>query len=238
MRSLCNAAAFVLLCTMFTPAQTGKDAQAQGRIAGTVTNDEGEPIDQASVCIRITRSNGSSSSCGNIQTDQNGRFQLEHLPFGEIGVYAEKLQGGYVPDAEASRLSSPPFGVTKSPRIQTVVLTADRPLARVILKLGPKPGELRLAVIDKLSAKPVQANVRWIALPDNRMFSFSSGSAYNPWQVPPDTDLILEVFAEGYQNWFYQDPSNAAPILRLGSGEQKDLIVELLRAATPPATKN
>lgn len=238
MRTLYNAATLLLLFTVLTQAQTGKDTQPQGRISGTVTNDEGEPIDQASVCTRITRQNGSSSSCGSVQTDHKGQFELDRLPLGEIGVYGEKMRDGYLVDAEASSTSFPPSGVSKTSRMQTVVLTADQSLAHVTLKLGPKPGELKLAVSDKLSGKHVQAfNVRWIALPDSRMFSFDSGSAYNPWRVPPDTDLIVEVSAVGYQNWFYLDPSNTEPILRLGSGEQKELIVELL-PATPPDPKN
>lgn len=237
MCTLYNAATLLLLFTALSQAQTGKDAQRQGRIAGTVTNDEGEPIGQASVCTRITRQNASSGSCGNVQTDQNGQFELDGLPLGQIGVYAEKMQDGYLVDADATSFS--PSGVGKNSRMQTVVLTADQSLAHVTLTLGPKPGELKLAVSDKLSGKRVQAfNVRWIALPDSRMFSFASGSAYNPWLVPPDTDLIVEVSAVGYQNWFYLDPSNFEPILRLGSGEQKELTVELLPASTPLARKN
>jgi hypothetical protein len=239
MRTLYNAATLLLLFTVLGQAQTGKDAQPQGSIAGTVTNDEGEPIGQASVCTRIPRRNGSSSSCGSVQTDQNGQFQLDGLPLGEIGVYGEKMRDGYLVDAEASGTSFPPSGVRKNSRMQTVVLTTDHSLAHVMLTLGPKPGELKLTVSDKLSGKRVQGfNVRWIALPDSRMFSFASGSAYNPWLVPPDTDLIVEVSAVGYQNWFYLDPSNSEPILRLGSGEQKELIVELLPASTPVAEKN
>lgn len=239
MPTLYNAATLLLLFTVLSQAQTGKDTQRQGRIAGTVTNDEGEPIGQASVCTRITRENGSSSACGNVQTDQNGQFELDDLPLGQIDVYAEKMQDGYLVDAEASSTSFPPSDVSKNSRMQTVVLTADHSLAHVTLMLGPKPGELKLAVSDKLSGKRVQAfNVRWIALPDSRMFSFASDSAYNPWLVPPDTDLIVEVSAVGYQNWFYLDPSNSEPILRLGSGEQKELVVELLPASTPLARKN
>jgi hypothetical protein len=46
--------------------------------------------------------------------------------------------------------------------------------------------------------------------------------------VPPGLDVIVEVHAEGYRRWFHIDPSNRSrPTLRLASGEEKQLDVEL-----------
>ena len=45
--------------------------------------------------------------------------------------------------------------------------------------------------------------------------------------IPPGIDVILAIQAQGYRRWFYIDPSTSQPILRVTSGEEKHIEVEL-----------
>src|SRR5258708_2566178 len=111
MRSSWLATGLVLLLAppVLCP-QTGN-----GRITGTVINSDGEPVSQAAICTTIRSSNGYSTSCNSAETDKDGRFELDHLPLGDIGVFADKPNAGYWTD-----------DLGKS---QTITLTSQEPLA-------------------------------------------------------------------------------------------------------------
>ncbi len=214
-------AALLLLSAITASAQTTQGSsvpQLDGKITGIVTNNEGDTIAGARLCTEVTRGNGSSTSCGEAQSDEHGQFEL-HVPLGQIGVFAEKQQGGYW------GLIDP--GPSRRKGIHTVTLTAEAPTARVTLKIGPRPGELTFDVKDKSTGKPVEGfSVRWIGIDDTRMMSIQLPVVRA--LIPPDIEAILEVHANGYRRWFYIDPSNPSqPILRLASGEEKHLDVEL-----------
>jgi hypothetical protein len=71
------AAILLGLAALPTDAQTSPSVNSpQVRIVGTVVNDAGEPISEATLCTRITHPNGSTNSCGSAQTDENGAFQI------------------------------------------------------------------------------------------------------------------------------------------------------------------
>jgi hypothetical protein len=215
MRSPLLAASLLVLSTLLTQARAAEDTHREGRIVGTVINDEGEPIFEASVCIQITRSQETSFSCTGPRTDKNGQFALDHVPMEEVGVYADNTLAGY-------------WANHSKHEAQKVRLTAEEPLARVVLTVGPRPGELKLTVKDKTTGQFLQSfNLRWITVDATNWVISSDSTAGKPVLIPPDTDVIVEVLAAGYRTWFYLDPSNSQPILRLASGERKELNVEL-----------
>src|SRR5437588_4081650 len=217
-----SALATLLLLVSFVAAQTSpspnEQVQPGGTIRGIVTNNDGDPIERATLCTGYTTSNGSSTSCGGTETGKDGKFEL-HVPLGEIGVFAQKNEGGYWPVIEDNPLHSK--GIHK------VKLTTEAPTARVTLKIGPKPGELKFDVRDKATGKPVEGyGVRWIAMDNARMMSIDIPTPRT--LIPPDIDVIVEVHAHGYRRWFYIDPSNLSqPTLRLASGQVRHLDVEL-----------
>jgi hypothetical protein len=61
---------------------------------------------------------------------------------------------------------------------------------------------------------------------DDRMYSSEEGPSTSVL-IPPGIDVLVEVHAQGYRRWFYIDPSTSQPILRLASGEVRELEVEL-----------
>lgn len=204
-----------------SPLPNAPDGKQQGRIVGTVVNEAGEPIREAMLCTRITYPNGSTNSCGSTQTDENGAFQITQMPFGNIGVYAEAVRQGYWREGEAART-------------QMVTLTAKAPVAHVALKVGPKPGELIVNVTDKMTGKAVDSFfVRLIKDSTGYCsgvgnFEKEPGSSGARVPIGPATEAIVEVSARGYKNWFYSNPSDPSrPVLRLESGEERSLEVQL-----------
>lgn len=189
MRSAFLATTLLVLFSLPAHAQSDNQPQAQGRIMGTVTNDQGEPIAEAAVCTAIGDSYSSRTACGDTHTDKNGKFELDHLPMGEVGVFAEKQQDGYLTDRNMLKL-------------KRLRLTPEEPLARVVLNIGPKPAELKLTVDDKTTHKPMDAFfVRWITVDGNRAATWvkSGITLAQSTLIPSDTDVILEVSARGYE---------------------------------------
>jgi hypothetical protein len=130
----------------------------------------------------------------------------------EVSVSADNTLAGYWANHEA----------------QKVKLTPEEPFARVVLTVGPRPGELKLTVKEKTTGQFLQSfNLLWITVDATNWVISSDSTAGKPVLIPPDTDLIVEVSAAGYRKWSYLDPSNSQPILRLASGERKELTVEL-----------
>ena len=216
-------ATLLLLVAMTASAQTAQDSASlnglplDGTVTGTVTNDEGEPIQGASVCTEISYGRSSSTSCGPTETDSRGQFSIR-VPLGEIGVYAENQNAGYWRVVEASP--------SRRKEIHKVKLTRDAPTATVNLDLGPRPGLLKFNVKDKTTGKPIEAfTTRWIGMDEPLMWSLHGPATQTP--IPAGIDVILTIHAKGYRRWFYLDPSTSQPTIRLASGEVRELAVEL-----------
>ena len=218
---------FVLTATFLALAQEGLPFfadGARGMIAGTVLDANGQVAEGARVCISVSTKDSDSGIADSISgcpilADKYGQFQLEHLKIGAYAVFAQ--------DAAAHSSMDPETG-------QKVTLTATAPYAHVTLRL--KSGGILLgSVTDALSGKPVhQFRVQYQEL--NRE---GSGGAYAydghfRTLVPPASDLVVIVTAQGYKGWVYTDSDNQSrPVLRVAAGEQKELDIEL--QPLPPA---
>ncbi|MFZ1005202.1 MAG: hypothetical protein WAN65_00090, partial [Candidatus Sulfotelmatobacter sp.] len=118
---------------------------------------------------------------------------------------------------------------------QTVVLTAAKPTANVVLKVGPKPAVLVLIVSDRITGKAIDDfMIRTIGADGGG--AGTAGLAYFPQtdeggrEVPisPLFDVLLGITAKGYKNWFYSNPADPSdPTLHLESGERKTVQVTM-----------
>jgi hypothetical protein len=140
---------------------------------------------------------------------------------GATGVEAIKPEDGYIAFA----------GTSVS---EVVTLTPNQDSATVVLKLGPKAGVLLPSVKDKFTGKPIiDFQVSWTILDADEPGSSSGGQAIRQGIeraiVPPEKYLVLTISARGYKKWIYHDPSDPSrpAFIRLQSGEEKELLVEL-----------
>ena len=224
-----------LLLLVSLPAfpQTANSSEANGTISGTVLDEHGQPFKNVQVCTYSRNApSGSRESRGDCsaRTDDAGQFRIDHVAMGEISVEAIKPEDGYVAFAGTSV-------------VETVTLTADQPSATVFLRLGPKAAVLLAHVKDKFTGTAIPVfNISWEIFDSNESTgSYSGGQRIMPGDrraiVPPEKYLVLIISAKGYKKWLYHDPADPSrpAFLRLQSGEEKELFVELEPQA--PATR-
>jgi hypothetical protein len=213
MGSLCLAA-YLVVASIFSAAQSSEPAQAQGHIIGSVVNDSNEPVGHAILCTSVVGTNSAHTECGAQRADADGHFDIR-VPLETNRIFAENPQAGY---QEAN-----------NPMEQGVhvKLSELEPVANITIKIGPSPAEIILDVTDRSTGKPVSAFVvRWMRIDDGPVAATDSNKSRV--LVPPNVELILTVRSPGYERWFYTDVSAPSrPILRLASGERKTISVEL-----------
>jgi hypothetical protein len=201
-----------MLCSLTVALGTLLYAQTsdQGRITGTVLNEDGQPVVHAAACISAL---GSTKTECSVFTDQGGQFEIQHLAKGTFFIFATKEEDGY-------------SGVNQTD--QKVVLTQQEPNANITVKLAPKVGTLIGAVKDSLTGKPVDKIRVMFTAKDGK--SVGNAGTYMGGEfrlnLPTTSDFIIVVTALGYKPWVYADPANGQS-LHLASGEQKLLDIEL-----------
>jgi hypothetical protein len=92
----------------------------------------------------------------------------------------------------------------------------------VVLNVGPPPGELTIAVRDKVTGKPVRASkVRTT----RGLHTFvNENSSTTLVRVRPDSDMMVQISALGYKTRYYIDPDDPSqPVLRLHARENKTM---------------
>jgi hypothetical protein len=210
----------ILLALSVLPihAQTIEQAIPQGRIRGVAVDEEGKPIQHAEVWPHVRHPTIGALRIA--ETDENGRFEIDRLEFDTFNVFAKKESEGY-PDIG--------FAFFAEGLPSTVRLSPEQPVANVELKLGPKAGFLIGDVTDRVTGKPIQVGfmLRRAKNPAN-FLSIGQASSYR-LLLPTETEVTLEVSADGYQTWLYTDPSDSSkPMqIRLAFGAEMCLDIQL-----------
>ena len=216
---------FLACCFLvLTPICYGQ--ATEGRITGTVLDEQGRPVEGAQVCVSDYVGNATKSSC-HTMTDKKGQFQVQHVQLGQHGVSASKPDEGY-------------NGLTNGPSTQIVSLTPEDPLAKVTLKLGPKDGILAPTASDKFTGKPILTfRVRWTIQDENssQTATASLSPSNKRISVPAEKEICPSFSAKGYQTLMPRDASEPEKpfCVRLQSGEVKSLSVELVPEAKSKA---
>jgi hypothetical protein len=207
----------LLLCT---PLLCAQHPAAEGTLTGTVVNELNIPVGGASVSLQMDMPSQTQSYSAS-QTDQSGRFVIEHVPLGTFGIIASKDEDGY-PAYDART------------KVQTVTLTPEAPLAKVTIKLGSRQAMLAPTVRDKATGKRIcTASLHWMAAGSTAgdgPASVGGGAGIGPYttriSIPPAQDVVLTATARGYKPWVYLDPTGH-PSLNLQPGEVRTVDVEL-----------
>ena len=207
MRGNCLLAFVVCVTSLAT-------AQNIGRITGTVMDEHGQAVEDATVCLSESEGGSTSSSC-RIFTD-HGQFQIPKVGFGTYGVFAIKEADGY--------------SINNQSPGQKVTVSAANPSPEVTVRLRPGGAVLSGTVRDKSNGKPVKGlSVQYLDV-DGKASGSSPLYTDGEFHVtlPPECDLVVIVSANGYKGWVYTDPlSPTRPVLRMGAGERKQLDIQL-----------
>jgi hypothetical protein len=226
----CLAVAFVLLSVAQVDARITGNPSAHARIAGTVVDQQGQPL--KNIFVHAV-SDETGMYMPTVDSNEAGDFVIEDLEPGTYDLFGES-------DVDAYPNTALPFYSDENP-IKVTVRDFDTPT--IVLVLGPRAGVLCGELLDKTTGRAIvsqHASQFGFRKVSNREDSIEFlGPGEFRWLVPPATDLTLEVFAEGYKPWVYADPSNLSrPVpFRLEAGEVRFLNIQLepeLQRENPP----
>jgi len=202
---------FAAICLVLASSVCAQEQRA-GSIRGTVVDEEGVPVPEAKVNAEIADGRARHTAVRYVETDSNGHFVVDNLPWGTYKVVAMKEDAGYPNTA---------FAFYGNDVLQTSTLTPTRPVGELTIHLGPKAGVLKGAVVSTLDGAPLNASFRLTraASPD-KWLSTSVESNYRVL-LPASTDILLEVSAPGFKTWTPAGP------LQLHPGEELRLDISM-----------
>jgi hypothetical protein len=187
---------------------------ANGRISGVIVNEDGQIDLGAQACLTVHPSSDRTFIDCRFRVDREGRFTIDHLPFGKYEVFAINEAEGYSTE-------------NQSPG-QEVSINADRTSTDLAIHMHSKGAVLSGTIIDKVTGIPIPR--AWISFSNIDTSDGGSRLANGQFQVsvPANCDLLVHVTARGYKGWVYTDPANPSrPALRLSKGERKELNIQL-----------
>ena len=160
-----------------------------------------------------------------------GHFSIDQLDWGEYVVGARKDEDGYPYQLNRLYVTGPLPRVTLSPQ---------EPVAKVQIQFAWKAALLAGRVTDAATGTPLQASFKLSRKPDSPNENYLTGQ-FADYKVllPPDTQIYIEVSADGYKTWYFaggSDPSRRSS-LRLGPGETVNLNIALEREPVRAAPK-
>jgi len=168
-------------------------AQNRGVITGTVLDEHGSPVVKAKVLITEKGVFVGHRVLQFHETDADGHFRIAHVPWGTYIVTVGKEDAGYADTG---------LGLHCNNAYPIVVLTEDSATADVTLNLGPKAGVLELEpVTDATTGNAIRmAAIRLKCAENPDLFIYTS-AAQRRFLIPPSTQVVIEVTAEGYRPW-------------------------------------
>lgn len=204
----------LLLVSIFSGTMA---CQTTGAITGVVVDELNNPVASAEVHIADRKPFFGHRLVEYHETDSDGSFNIQNVPFGTYDVLAGKEEVGY-PD--------PKFSFYSNDEVPTVSLASSYPSVKVIVKIGPKGGILnKILVLDAISKKNVESAVITLSRVSNPKFSITTSSTVAKLLVPSDTKIRLVVTAPGYKPWSNDQIGSNSLILH--PGQSTDLTVLL-----------
>lgn len=175
-------------------------AQGNGAITGTVLDENGSPVLKAKVHIAEKGVFFGHRVLQFHETDADGHFRIGHVPWGTYIVMVGKEDAGY-PDTNFAFYSNNAYPIA--------LLSEDSPTDEVTLKLGPKAGVLKVdPVTDAVTGKEIRLASVTLKRSERLDFSISASASQGRFLIPPLTDVLVEITAEGYKPW--PGPDHAA----------------------------
>src|SRR6185312_4792152 len=169
-------------------AQFADDEDRIGSIKGVVTYEDGAPV-RGAIAYAHPIDRALFGSVPHANTDENGRFVIQHLWLGKFRVSAKKEEEGYPQLTYGFYL-----GMN-----QEVALTESNPTAEVSLRLGPRAGIVTGRVTDAATGDLLYpcAEMKWKAKPERFIQGTGLVSAEYRVLIPSDTDVMLKLWVDG-----------------------------------------
>jgi len=238
----------VLLLSICSVSQTPIPTPSDGRISGTVVNEDGKPVPGAAVYVSLESQEDSSlvpfvdlRNSTVARTDAAGRFDFgRKLKHGFYEIYARKDKDGY-PDPTSKFYQPLNFSV------QNVQLYGDHPAEKVTVQLRGKAAILAGRVYDAATGLPLKAQVSFINLrTETGEFGIglaghtvSADGKFNEL-IPANTDVIVTVGkVHSETGGSFGEPDGPEWSLftikvNLSPGQKMDIDVPLYKTTTLP----
>jgi hypothetical protein len=216
----------VIALTFTLASQAQISSPATGSVEGTVLDGEGKPLPGATVFV------GTLAKGPRTKTDAGGRFRLNGLSAGNIGLLAYKESDGYPYDMFS-------FFLMPGEQIPKLDVAAGETVRGVVIHLGARAAYLKLEVTDE-SGLPVDSNLSFSRPDLGRYGDYRRSAKANDVILVPPVPFRLTIEAEDFEPWHYggADWQTAKGLVRLKSGEVLALSIHLQRApGTPNAAK-
>jgi hypothetical protein len=234
----------VLLLAIYSVSQTPVPTPSDGRISGTVVNEDGKPVPGAAVYVSLdSREDSSGFSLVDLRnstvarTDAAGRFDFgRKLKHGFYEIYARKDKDGY-PDPTSKFYQPLNFSV------QNVQLYGDHPAEKVTVQLREKAATLAGSVYDAATGLPLKAHVGFINLrTETGEFGIGLASHSVPADgkfselIPANTDVLVFVEKHPSEAEVLSDAgwSRFTIKVNLSPGQKMDIDVPLYKTTTLP----
>jgi Carboxypeptidase regulatory-like domain len=230
----------ILLLSICSVSQTPVPTPSDGRISGTVVNEDGKPVPGAAVCVSLDSQEDSPFSLVDLRnstvarTDAAGRFDFgRKLKHGFYEIYARKDKDGY-PDPTSKFYQPLNFSV------QNVQLYGDHPAENVTVQLSEKAAILAGRVYDATTGLPLKAEVGFSNLQTNAGRHAKAADGKFSELIPANTDVIVlvgKVHSEAGGS--FGGPNGPEWSLftikvNLRPGQRMDIDVPLYKTATLP----
>jgi hypothetical protein len=224
---------FLITLLLLTVSAFGQRSNpTTGSIHGVVTDEAGQPANEVQIAAVwiCQNSQGCPLSMGHAITNSTGEFGFSSLGLGKWEVFVDDREAGYVG-----------FGADLSPpgMSEKAEITSEHPDAEVHISLPPKAGFMDIHLTDKMTGTAIPMVSVRLALaehPDQQLFKQTinqslCGSAHFAhfgcsFLVPPDTAVLVHVWADGYREW-NETAGGAGKALRLRSGDHAKWDIQL-----------
>jgi hypothetical protein len=197
--------------------------EASGVITAKVVDEQGSVVSDA--IVRMGPPPGQKMIhylVPECKTDASGSCSLGHLPMETYLVTASKPSDGYAdPSIDL-------YGHHNKPTV--VNLTPDGPSANVLVSIGPRAARLSLKIVDSVTDAEIGNSMIILRNASNPSEWVSvRKSSQSTFLVPPDTDTLVEVSAEGYKEWrFVEQPDFARTgPMHLRSNERREMTIQM-----------
>lgn len=214
-----------LLISGCAVSQTPDPTPVDGRISGTVVNEDGKPVPGAAVYVSQEASSLVDANSVVARTDAAGRFDFgRKLKHGVYEIHAQKEKDGY-PDP-TSKFYEP---LNFSP--QNVQLFGDHPAQKVTVKLEDKAAILAGTIFDAATGRRLKGDIGFSNLQTNAGRVTMAADGTFSALIPAKTDVIVLVqeVDRDHADW-----SLFTTKINLQPGQKMYIDVPLYKTATPP----